>query len=179
MSKLIILTITAIVLISVVVFIFYRDADEVLTLPTLSPVESEEPDQGSSISQPTPSESGEIGTTLPTSRYVAVTYSDSGYSPLTITVKKGDTVVFENNSSRMLWMASAVHPTHKAYPGSDIAKCGTTQSFDPAQGKAAGMFDACKGYPSDVPWGFQFNEIGTWKYHNHLQPNHTGTIVVE
>jgi len=83
----------------------------------------------------------------------------------------GDTVVFDNKGSKMMWTASAVHPTHKAYPDSDIAKCET-----PSQ---AGIFDACRGYGPGELWEFKFNEQGTWKYHNHLQPSHTGTIIVE
>ena len=71
----------------------------------------------------------------------------------------------------MMWTASAIHPTHKAYPSSDIEKCGTQSQ--------ANIFDACKGYGQGESWGFRFDEVGTWKYHNHLQPNHTGTIVVE
>lgn len=147
----------AIVLVGVVVFLFLRGTSEVsVPSPTLTPT---------STAKETP-----MPTTIQVSKTI-VTYSDSGYSPLTITVKKGDTVVFENKSSRMVWTASAVHPTHKAYPGSDIAKCGTLSGRD--------MFDSCKGYEPGESWAFKFNETGTWKYHNHLQPKHTGIIVVE
>jgi len=70
-----------------------------------------------------------------------------------------------------MWTASAFHPTHKAYPGSDIAKCGIQSQI--------GIFDACRGYGSGESWEFKFDEQGTWKYHNHMQANHSGTIVVE
>ena len=100
-----------------------------------------------------------------------ITYYDSGYSPSAVNVKRGDIVVFTNGSSKMMWTASAMHPSHMGYPGTDITKCGT-----PSQ---QGMFDACKGYGKGESWEFKFNEIGTWKYHNHLQPNHTGTIMIE
>ena len=148
MKQLIILTIVAVALIGIVVFLYTRNSGEV---PTLSPT-----------STPLPTVLGSK---------VTVTYSDSGYGPATVTVKKGDTVVFDNKGSKMMWTASAVNPTHKAYPDSDIAKCET-----PSQ---AGIFDACRGYGPGELWEFKFNEQGTWKYHNHLQPSHIGTIIVE
>ena len=158
MKQLIILTIVAILMVGVVVFLFTRDKGETTMLsPTPSPASSP-------VSE-------ESLLPLPTVSEVVVNYSDSGYSPIDVKIKKGDTVVFDNNSSKMMWTASAVHPTHKAYPGSDIAKCET-----PAQ---ASIFDTCGGYAPDELWEFKFNESGTWKYHNHLQPNHAGTVIVE
>ncbi len=93
-----------------------------------------------------------------------VTYSDSGYSPSTLTVKKGETVIFKNQSSNSMWTASAVHPTHRGYP--------TTG------GCIGSTFDACKGIQSGDSWPFKFDIAGTWKYHNHLNPSDTGTIYV-
>ncbi|OGN14409.1 MAG: hypothetical protein A3J47_03145 [Candidatus Yanofskybacteria bacterium RIFCSPHIGHO2_02_FULL_43_22] len=158
MKQVIILVVVAVVLIGIIVFLYTRNSGEVPALspiPTLTPIVEE-----TSTPLPIVSESK-----------VTVTYSDSGYSPATATVKKDDTVIFDNESSKMMWTASAVHPTHKAYPGSDIVFCGMPQ--------LTGAFDACRGYDSGESWEFRFNEAGTWKYHNHLQPNHTGTIVIE
>lgn len=94
-----------------------------------------------------------------------VTYSDSGYSPQILQVKAGATVTFKNESSESLWTASAIHPTHKVYP--------TTG------GCLGSTFDECKGDDPGSSWQFKFDIPGTWKYHNHLNPSHTGTIVVE
>ena len=70
-----------------------------------------------------------------------------------------------------MWTASAMHPTHMAYPGSDVKKCGTPE---------AGMiFDSCAGTPSGESWSFKFNSAGEWKYHNHLNVGHYGAIIVE
>ena len=167
MTKLISLSIVAIVLVGVVVFLFYRPAAEVEpvfdmqgSVPSETDLTEENVD--------TPNQSVDTDTT---GQVETVTYSDSGYSPATITVKKGDTITFDNKSSKIMWPASAAHPTHKAYPGTDIEFCGTLQS--------SGAFDACRGYGSDESWDFKFEELGTWKYHNHLQPNHTGTIIVK
>ncbi len=99
-----------------------------------------------------------------------VTFTDAGYAPDTVTVKKGDTVTFENKGTIATWPASATHPTHTVYPGSGIEKCGT--------GEQAGIFDACRGLNALESWSFQFNEVGTWKYHDHLNAGKFGTIIV-
>lgn len=149
------LIILSVTIVGVVLFLFLREG-------VLPPSETVSP-----APAPTPEAS-----VVPTSfSKKTVTYSDSGYSPSTLKVKKGDFVVFENKNSKMMWTASAVHPTHKVYPGSDIKMCGTNT--------LVAIFDACKGYVLDESWEFKFDNQGTWKYHNHLQPNHTGTVVVD
>ncbi len=132
---------------AVIVFwkVIKKDAD--LTGPASTP-----------IITPTP-------TQAPTQEGNTVVYTDAGYSPATLTVKKGQTVIWKNESSRMMWTASAVHPTHSAYP--------TTG------GCIGSTFDACAGIVSGGTWSFKFDIAGTWKYHNHSNPSHFGTIVVE
>lgn len=100
-----------------------------------------------------------------------IIYTDAGFSPSAITVKAGDTVNFVNNSSGTFWPASAVHPTHSAYPGSSISKCATSTE--------SGIFDACKPLSVGSSWTFQFNQKGSWNYHDHLHPAQKGTVVVE
>lgn len=102
---------------------------------------------------------------------VSVTFSDTGFTPQTITIKNGTTVVYKNASSIKTWPASAIHPTHRVYPGTDTEKCGTAEGTS--------MFDACKGIAQNQEWSFTFNEVGTWKYHDHLNPQFTGTVIVE
>lgn len=94
-----------------------------------------------------------------------IIYSDAGFSPDPITIKKGSTVIFKNNSSANMWSASAMHPTHTVYP--------TTG------GCIGSTFDACKGIVSGEVWSFKFDIAGSWKYHNHLNPSHFGSIIVE
>lgn len=94
-----------------------------------------------------------------------VTYTDTGYSPATLTVKKGETVTFKNQSSQSMWTASGVHPTHRGYP--------TTG------GCIGSTFDACAGIQPGASWSFRFDIVGAWKYHNHLNSGDTGTIIVE
>lgn len=101
----------------------------------------------------------------------AITYTDSGFSPNILTVKAGQEVVFINKSSRDFWPATAVHPTHQVYPGSDIQKC--------FSGQSEGIFDACKPINPGSSWTFVFEHKGAWKYHDHLNPVFTGTLKVE
>lgn len=86
-----------------------------------------------------------------------VVYSNSGFSPGSITVKAGTTVVFKNEGGAALWVASGPHPLHTNYS----------------------QFDAKKGYLAGESYSFTFDKAGTYKYHNHLAPAHTGTVVVE
>ena len=94
-----------------------------------------------------------------------IVYTDSGYSPDSLTIKVGTTVLFKNDSSLSMWPASAMHPTHAVYP--------TTG------GCLGSTFDACKGVLPGESWSFKFDIAGSWKYHDHLHPNLFGAIVVE
>lgn len=116
------------------------------------------PQAGELVQQPSTVQS-------PAAKEKAITYTDSGYSPNTITIKKGEAVAFKNQSSRSMWTASAVHPTHRGYP--------TTG------GCIGSTLDACKGIQPGNSWSFTFDITGTWKYHNHLNPADTGTVIVE
>ena len=95
-----------------------------------------------------------------------VTFTENGYSPASVTIKKGDVVRFENRANRDTWPASAFHPTHTIYP---------EKTTDDCLGSA---FDACRGVPPGESWAFTFNHVGTWRYHDHLNASKTGTIVV-
>jgi len=100
-----------------------------------------------------------------------VTYTNSGFSPATVTVQQGGSVTFLNSSTGSMWVATALHPTHTVYPGSSLALCGTAQ--------ASTIFDACTNIPPGGSWTFTFTQIGSWGYHNHAQVSHTGRVVVE
>ncbi|MCH8889333.1 hypothetical protein IID26_02835 [Patescibacteria group bacterium] len=96
-----------------------------------------------------------------------VTYTASGFSPTTVTISKGESVTWKNESNRRMWVASAVHPTHTIYPEQTDVDC------------LGSSFDACAGAGVGVSYEFTFNEVGTWKYHNHLGISNTGTVIVE
>lgn len=122
------------------------------------------------VSQP-PSTQVPVTQTTPPVEQNVVTYTNSGYSPSTLRVKVGATVTFKNESSRSMWTASAVHPSHMVYGGTSLV-----EHCPDIKGTA---FDACTGIQPGNSWSFTFTKIGTWKYHNHLNPSDTGTIVVE
>ncbi|MBI2033670.1 MAG: hypothetical protein HYT13_01080 [Candidatus Liptonbacteria bacterium] len=103
--------------------------------------------------------------TMPTPKTETVNYNGQGFSPQTVTIKKGDSVTFANQSSKEMWPASALHPTHKVYP--------TTG------GCIGSTFDACAGIKPGESWSFALDINGSWKYHDHLNPTAFGTIVVE
>lgn len=87
----------------------------------------------------------------------AVVYTATGFAPVPLVILAGQTVLFKNEHSADMWVASAPHPTHTDYSG----------------------FDASRPYGQGETYSFTFTRIGTWKYHNHLNPAHYGSIVVE
>lgn len=97
--------------------------------------------------------------------------TEEGFSPKTLKISQGDTVTFINQGSEERWPATDLHPTHKLYPGSDIEKCGTPEESE--------IFDACKPLQKNEEYEFTFQEKGNWNYHDHLNPNIKGVIIVE
>ena len=97
----------------------------------------------------------------------AVTYTASGFSPPSLTIARGETVQFINEGGLAMWVASAMHPTHAVYDGTTLNEhCNGGGS----------SFDQCA---SGGEYSFVFEKAGPWKYHNHLNVSHTGTIVVQ
>lgn len=86
-----------------------------------------------------------------------VTYTDAGYSPKTIEIAVGETVTFKNNSTEGMWTASNPHPSHTTYSA----------------------FDAKREMTLGESYSFTFTQVGTWRYHNHVNPGHTGTVIVK
>lgn len=84
-----------------------------------------------------------------------IVYSDEGFSPDTVTVKKGDRVRVTNESTIGLQFSSDDHPTHLKQPELNM------QTLEPNQ--------------SDT---FVVTKVGTWGFHNHLDASKTGTLIV-
>lgn len=98
-----------------------------------------------------------------------ITYSDTGFSPKSITIPVGSTVKFVNTSTHTMWVASAVHPTHAAYDGTTLQQhCADKSSFD-----------ECAAEPAGATYTFTFTKAGTFGYHNHARANDTGSITVQ
>tara|TARA_Y100000310_G_scaffold345709_1_gene468619 strand:+ start:21744 stop:22229 length:486 start_codon:yes stop_codon:yes gene_type:complete len=100
-----------------------------------------------------------------------ITYTAEGYSPSPLTITVGESVTWVNNSNKDMWPATAQHPSHTVYPGSDIQKCGSAEE--------ANLFDACRGISPEGEYTFTFTEAGEWFYHDHLTPGKFGQIIVE
>ncbi len=85
-----------------------------------------------------------------------ITLISSGFSPTELTIQKGETVTFRNETNKPFWPASNLHPSHLIYP-----------EFDPKQ-------------PVVPPnsWSHTFDKAGEWRFHDHLAPYNTGTITV-
>lgn len=93
----------------------------------------------------------------PASETAEVSMRQDEYVPSVLTIKKGTTVIFKNDSPDWRWPASNLHPTHDIYP-----------EFDPKEPVAAGK-----------SWSFRFDKAGSWNMHDHLAPYITGTITVQ
>jgi len=94
-----------------------------------------------------------------------------GIFPGVIVISAGETVNFINRDNRPHRPASDIHPTHRLYPGSGIEKCGTPDQSN--------NFDACRGLAQGEFYSFTFNEVGSWSYHDHLNPGLRGIIIVQ
>ncbi|OHA19477.1 MAG: hypothetical protein A3C08_02150 [Candidatus Taylorbacteria bacterium RIFCSPHIGHO2_02_FULL_47_18] len=86
-----------------------------------------------------------------------VIYDANGFSPNTVTIKKGKTVIFQNKTGKPASVASGPHPTHTNY-----------LEFDQYKTAERGQDE----------FRFVFEKVGVWKYHDHLNPTMTGTVVV-
>jgi plastocyanin len=93
----------------------------------------------------------------PTGAVKEIKISSAGFSPSTVTIKKGDYVKFTNTDSSSHWPASDPHPVHTGYPG----------------------FDALNGLAQNEVYTFQFQKTGTFGFHDHLRPSNHGTVIVK
>ena len=85
-----------------------------------------------------------------------VRITEDGFSPEEVKIKKGQSVVWVNENDDFRWPASNIHPTHEIY-----------SAFDPLEPLAPGEI-----------WVFSFEQVGEWRYHDHLKPNKMGTVTV-
>lgn len=131
---------------------------EQATAPTSSaPLSSPfEPSQNSTETKGTFS-GGEEGAGLaPDVLVVQVNFDGTEFTPASVDIKVGDIVIFKNNSSQDFWPASVPHPTHTDYPA----------------------FDAKQAVSPGGKFQFKFEKVGSWQYHNHLNPSAKGVVNV-
>lgn len=105
---------------------------------------------------PTISASAPLSSNAPTGQ-MTVTVSEAGISPSSLTVKAGDSVTFTNTGSQVHQINSNPHPTHTDYP-----PLNTIGKLDPGQSKS-----------------LIFPTAGSYGFHDHLNPDFKGTIIVQ
>lgn len=108
-------------------------------------------------------------TTSSASMSATVKLTSSGFSPATVTITKGGTVTWVSESGSPMWVAVAMHPSHELYDN--------TSKDEHCDGDYSGPapFDQCS---SGGNYSFTFNQVGTWKYHNHVNKSQFGTVIV-
>lgn len=87
---------------------------------------------------------------------VNITLTSSGFDPETATVKAGSRVIWLNKSGASASLNSADYPTNRLYPPLNLGEF--------ANGSSVQLI---------------FDKPGEYKYHNHLKPGQTGTVIVE
>lgn len=85
-----------------------------------------------------------------------VEVTDNGFSPASLTIKKGTKVMWLNKTDRMVTVNSDLHPIHNLYPKLNLGSFITSKTVQ-----------------------LIFDEAGTYTYHNHLNASMTGSIIVE
>lgn len=99
----------------------------------------------------------QTGTTNTTKEImVNVAITSSGFNPQTVTVKVGTRVIWLNKSGGLATVNSDLHPTHRLYTPLNLGE-----------------------FPDGSSVQLVFDKPGTYKYHNHLNPSQTGTVVVQ
>lgn len=93
-------------------------------------------------------------TASPNVNWHTVNAINNSFQPAVVKIKKGEGVIWVNKMDIPVWPASAAHPSHAAYP-------------EPG-GCIGSKFDACGGLKKGETYIFVFNQVGSWKYHDHL-----------
>lgn len=82
--------------------------------------------------------------------------TNTGFSPKTTTINKGEGVIWTNTSGSKATINSADHPTHKKFPEMNLGEFENGQSLTHV-----------------------FMKPGTYEYHNHYNPSETGELIVK
>jgi plastocyanin len=128
---------------------------------------------------PSPAPSLVAAAASPSTATIEIT--DAGYSPKSVNVSLGGRVTWVNKASAPSWPASARHPTHTVYAGGDYSQAGSFRGSEAcaAEGQPKpGAFDPCRELQPGESWTFQFDERGSWFYHDHLAPTKFGSVNV-
>jgi plastocyanin len=86
-----------------------------------------------------------------------VSITANGFEPNTILVSAGTKVTWVNRNSEPHWVASNPHPDHSDLPGLD-----SEEPLGPGES-----------------YSYVFKDSGRFGYHDHLNPETNGTVIVE
>ncbi len=87
---------------------------------------------------------------------MVVIFNEEGFTPNEITILQGQRVTFKTTTDKQFWPASDSHPSHTIY-----------SEFDPLE-----------PVDQNKSWTFVFDKVGTWQYHDHLDPSYLGEVNV-
>lgn len=144
-SKKSIVAVAVVIIVVVAGIVIWKMNSKQDRLPDMTPIASEN------------SETPSVQNENPAPKALTVLLTDEGFSPETMIITAGDTIIFINQSSGKMHVASDPHPFHTTYP-----------EFNQKQSVDAGG-----------TYSFTFTKVGTWGFHNHLNPSAQGTIVVQ
>ncbi len=94
-----------------------------------------------------------------------VSYTDRGFEPAYLVIKKNDTVRFSNNSSGELWVSATAASSESIYPGTGN-ECGQS------------TLDSCALIEHGRYWQFTFDRAGTWGIQNNSLVDMKGSVQV-
>jgi plastocyanin len=86
-----------------------------------------------------------------------VMYYKGCFVPQALTIKPGTSIIFTDYGDDKMWVATDPYPKENGLRG-----------FNSGQAWAKGQ-----------SYGYTFEKVGTYGYHNHVIPSDTGTIVVK
>jgi len=87
-----------------------------------------------------------------------IRYTNEGFYPFIIEIRRGETVQFQNESARPLWVTTKDHPTAKQQNLDEL-------DFDRSLG-VGGVYE------------YTANKVGVWGFYNLNVRSHLGTLVV-
>lgn len=87
---------------------------------------------------------------------LTITINENGYVPNEVTVKKGTRVIWANQGNSVATVNSADHPDHTLHSFINLGEVAPGRTVQTV-----------------------FDQVGSFGYHNHLNPEQFGTVTVE
>ncbi|MFA5270586.1 MAG: hypothetical protein WC400_03205 [Patescibacteria group bacterium] len=115
-------------------------------------------------------------TTVAKHRTIPISYGNGEFTPKSITINVGDTIIFENMGDDATTTFKGDVATY--VPGGTGADVWPAADPCPAHTSVPG-FDAKQRIKVGGTYSFTFTSPQTVSYHNHLNPAQTGTIIVK